>query len=170
MMERTQKITTKTLFENISAEKCWAITAKALVRIWVTRERKYILPLLGEGEGIMAPVSAWEKWREMAANKGFGLSYTTLMSWVQETFNISVEDAIGAAKLRIVVATLQSGPELTTEIIEETPEKAVVRTTKCGLWEMYKELELDPEFATCDVAHQTVLEAGLKRVNPKITH
>ena len=92
------------------------------------------------------------------------------MPWVKETFNISVKDAIGAAKLRIVVATLQSGPEMETEIVEATPERTVVRTTKCGLWERYKECELDPELAVCDVGHQAVVETGLKRVNLKITH
>ena len=157
------------LLKKIPPEKCWEITAKTLMRILVVRDRMHVLPLLSEGEGIIAPVSAWEKWREMAADKGFGEHYTKLMSWVKETFNISVEDAIGAAKLRIVVATLQSGPEFTTEIVEATRKRAVVRTTKCGVWERAKEFELAPEFATCDVGHQTVVEVGLKRVNPKLT-
>jgi len=157
------------LLKKIPPEKCWEITAKTLMRIWQLRDRKKFFPLLAEGEGIIAPVSALEKFREMSAQMRFSESYVMAMLRLKEMLNISVEDAIGAAKLRIVVGTFQHGPELTAEIVEATPERTIVKTTKCGIWETYKECELDPEFATCYIAHQTVLEAGLKRVNPKIT-
>jgi len=59
---------------------------------------------------------------------------------------------------------------LEEEIIEKNRERAVIRITKCPLWDGYEEFEVDPEVRVGDDGHQAMSEAGLKAVNPKLTH
>ena len=145
------------ILKQTPCEMKWQITAQSL-----TGGLASLDPILGEILGV-------DQWKEinvqLAAEGG-----KMLLPMIRENFNIPVEDATGAATLAKVTGILYMGPEFTTEIVKATPERAVVRTTKCGVWEMVKELELDPELIVCDVGHQTVVEAGFKRVNPKITH
>ena len=155
------------LLEKIPTEKCWAITAKMLLIIYVLRGMKYILPLLGKGEGILAPVLAREKYEEIS-EKIWGDGGRRLIPWVKETFNISVEDAIGAAKLIIVAAAIIQGPENEYEIVEKSKERAVDRTTKCAFMERFKEFEVDPEHMPCVTGCQKWVEEGLKAINTKI--
>ena len=158
------------LLEKIPAEKRWAITAKTLWRFIMLRGDKRIAPLLGTGTDIISPLWSKEKWYEIV-EKGFGAEAGKKgMPMVKEMFNISVEDAVGAAKLFMVFAALLVGPELEYwEIVEATPARAVLRAPKCWCWEMYNECEVDPEFRPCDVSEQAGWEAGYKAINPKIT-
>ena len=94
--------------------------------------------VLGKDEGIISPVWGWEKHEEVNV-KIMEEGAKQFFPKVKETFNIPVEDAIGAAKLATVAGTLQSGPENESEIVEATPERVVRRITKCQLWEMYKD-------------------------------
>ena len=89
---------------------------------------------------------------------------------VQKMLNMPVEDAIGAANLAIVAGALLMGPGLDEEIIEKSRERAVIRITKCPLWEGYEEFEVEPEVRVGDDGHHAMFEAGLKAVNPKLTH
>jgi len=157
------------LLKKIPAEKCWAITAKALTRIFIMRGRKHIIPLLGKGEGIIAPVMGHEKYEEITT-KTWGEGSKWYYPWVKKRFNIPVEDAEEAAKFLIVATTLSHGPEFTAEIVEATPERAVLRMTKCGWWERQKELEMDPELLACPAADQARVGEGLKAINPKIAY
>jgi hypothetical protein len=93
-----------------------------------------------------------------------------MFPWIKEMFNISVEDAIGAAKLVLVAGRSLQGPELESEIIEATPERAVTRVTKCAWWERNKENGLTPVLMICPAGHQAWGEEGLKAVNPKLTY
>ena len=157
------------LLEKISPEKRWEITAKTLWRFWVLRGDKIFAPSLAKGEGIIAPVLGKEKWIEI--NSNFAVEGgRQLCSMVQKMFNMPVEDAIGAAKLYIVAAILFTGPEYAAEIVEATPERAVLRYTKCPVWDGYEECEVDPEVRVGDDAHQAMWNEGLKAVNPKLTH
>lgn len=96
------------LLEKIPAEKRWAITAKILTGLTILRGSKTMVPLLGIGEGIIAPVMGWEKWEEIQ-RKIWGEGGQNFAPWVKETFNIPVEDAMEAAKLVTVIAPLLGG-------------------------------------------------------------
>ena len=159
----------KELLEKIPVEKRWAITAKNLTRLIIMGARKHIIPLLGKGEGIIAPVLGYKKYEEIAT-KTWGEGSKWYYPWVKKKFTIPVEDAKGAAKFLIVATTLSHGPEFTAEIAEATPERAVLRMTKCGWWERQKELEVDPELMACPAADQARVGEGLKAINPKITY
>jgi len=158
------------LLEKIPAEKCWALTSKIISAFFVIRGEKIIAPSLGKGEGITSHIWGAERWVDINV-KIFSDGVRELLPWVKETFNIPVEDAIGAAKLVIVAATLLCGPEIEWwEIVEETPERVVVRWPKCVWTERYKEFDADPAFIPCPKGHRAAWKEGLKAVNPKITH
>ena len=130
---------------------------------------KTSVPVLGKGNGFIAPVSGWETWRKIT-----GKTYSTigLMNYprIKETFNIRVEDADDAVKLYILVRTLLAGPEMEMEIVKATPERAIVRCTKCAWWERYKELGFSAELTVCDAGHQAYTEVGFSVINPKLTY
>jgi len=156
------------LLEKIPPEKRWEITAKTLARFFCYRGEKLIAPQLGVGKDIISPLWSKEKWQEIN-DKVIGDAAKQSMRWVKEMFNIPVEDAIGAVKLLFVGAILSWGPEVTFEIVEQTPERAEVRHTKCPWWETYEEYEVDPEFRWCTTGHQVMFEKGFKAINPKLT-
>ena len=158
----------KELLEKIPAEKRWEITAKFLWRFLISTGVTIVAPEMGKGEGWIAPVLGWEKVEEIAT-KIWAEGGRKFYPWVKETFNIPVEDAIGAAKLSIVAGRLVQGPEMEGEIVEATPERTVVRWTNCTSWERHKELELDPGLNPCPPSHEAGFEAGLKAINPKLT-
>ena len=157
------------LLEKIPAEKCWEITAKILWRFLISTGVTIVAPEMGTGEGWIAPVLGWEKVEEIAT-KVWTEGGRKFFPWVKEMFNIPVEDAIGAAKLSIVASRLMLGPETEFEYIEATPERTVVRWTKCTGWERHKELELDPELNPCPPSHKVLIKEGIKAINPKLTH
>ena len=167
MGESKKKFTTETLLEKIPAETCWKITAKTLLNIALLRGVKTVFPLMGKGEGIISPVMGFEKWREIV-DKIWAESGRKIFPWVKKTFNIPVEDAVGAANLRIVIGSLTTGPEDKRVIVEASRERAVLRWQKCGWMERYRELEVDPELITCDGGHQTFAGEGLKAIDPRI--
>ena len=154
--------------EKIPVEKCWEITTKALTNIIVLRGDKMMPPLLGIGEGIIAPVMGLEKYLEINT-KIWSDGGKLIFPMFKEMFNIPVEDAIGAAKLYLVVVRLQAGPEGKGEIVEATPERAVVRWTKCPWWERYIENKVEPEFIPCVDAHPAWVDEGLKAINPTLS-
>ena len=169
MSELKKRFTTEILLDKISAEKGWELTAKALLNFLFLRGSISVVPLLGKGEGIIAPVWGWEKYKEIA-NKVMGDLYTKMILWKKEEFNIEVENCIGALKLTgPLFSKLHSGPEWIGEIIEATPEKAVVRYKKCAWWERYKEFKIKPELSLCEPVHQLIGEEILPKINPKIT-
>ena len=158
------------LLEKIPAEKRWLITAQVLSRFSVLRGSNFMPTLLGEEEGIFSPVWGWEKWNEILT-KVMGDTGKRIFAMVKETFNIPVEDAVGAAKLTIAAGTLIAGPECKTEIVEATPERAVVRWTKCGWDERFNELDLALGLrGGCHSGHQALFEEGLKAINPNIDY
>ena len=162
-------ITTKKLFEKIPAEKCWELTAKILTRLSVLRGSKSMPLVLGKEEGIISPVWGWEKWQEILL-KVYTEINKRLLIFSKETSNISLEDAIDAAKLAMIAFILLSGPELEGEIVEATPEKATVRFTKCSWGERFKEFEVDPALRGACTVHEEVWDQeGFKAINPKIT-
>ena len=156
------------LLEKITPEKRWAITAKILFTFIILRDEKLVIPLLGKAEGFISPLWGWEKFWEIGG-KIFGDAGKTFVPWVKETFNIPVEDAIGAAKLVWVGANLMFGPEWEMKYVEKTPERVVVRWPKCPIWKTYKELDIDPAFILCEAGHQVIIKEGLKVINPKLT-
>ena len=91
--------------EKRPVEKCWAIFSKILWRFTVLRGDKIVDPELGKEENVIAPVLRAEKWCEIN-DKIYSDGGKIMLPWVKETFNIPVEDAIGAAKLVIVAAVL----------------------------------------------------------------
>jgi len=160
------------LLKKIPAERRWEITANILSSLFVLRGEKIIAPALGMDEGITAPVMGAEKWIEINV-KIFGEGAKILFQMFKDMFNISVEDAIGAAKLVDVVAVLELGPNNSTEFTEyaeESPERVVERQYKCTWMERYKEFNVDPVFITCDKGVcQAWGEEGLKAINPKLS-
>jgi len=159
----------KALLERIPPEKRWALTAKILTGLSTLRDLKTVVPLLGKGEGIISPVLGVEKWYEID-KKAFAEGARQFYPWVKETFNIPVDDAIGAAKLVWVAGRLAFGDELTTEIVEATPERIVTRYTKCPWWNRWEEHELDHNVVSCYTPHETWVKVGLKAINPKLTY
>jgi hypothetical protein len=168
MAELKKKFTTKTILENIKTEKGWEITANTLLNLLFMRGSKTLVPLLGIGEGVIAPVMGWEKFKEVN-NKVFNDVNNKLLHWIKETYNIPVEDAIGAAELLYVWNDLQHGPNNETEFVELTPEKVIVRYLKCAWWEKYKEFKIKPELSLCEPVHHLLSDEGLKSINHKIT-
>ena len=167
MAELRKKFTTKTLLEQIPAEKGWEITTNALLNLLFVRGSKTLVPLLGIGEGVIAPVMGWEKFKEVN-NKVFSEINNKLRLWIKETYNVPVEDAMGADKLSTIWCYLQSGSEWEFEIVENTRERVVSRTIKCPWWEKYKEFKVKPELSLCEPVHHLMNE-GLTAINPKIT-
>ena len=162
--------TSETLLEKIPAEKRWEMTVKLLTVLNVLLARK-TKDSLGMGEGFIAPVMGFEKYLEISA-KMWAEDGRRFLPWVKERFNIPIEDAIGVAKFCMVVAWFNSGPEQKFELVEATPERVVLRTTRCAWWERYKELfpVIYPELTTCVECCKANFEAGLKAINPKITY
>ncbi len=157
------------LLEKIPVELCWFITAKTLVRFAVLRGVKTVFPLLGEGEGVIAPILGWEKWKEII-EKVHSDNSKRLHKFTKETFNISVEDATGAAKLHIVAWQFQQGPEMEAKLVEAVPKRAVIRWTKCAWWERYEEFRVDPELRGGCHIHEGWSDEGLKEINQKLTY
>ena len=157
------------LLENIPTEQCWAITAKILLTISVLSGVKTVMPIMGTEEGFISPVRGLKKFQEIT-DKIVTEAGKKMMPMVKERFNIPVDDAIEAAKLSIVYVELAYGPEWEREIVEATPERAVVRWTKCPWMERYKEYKVTPEFIVCPSNHQTRAEEGLKAITPKLTY
>ena len=156
------------LLEKIPVETCWALTAKTLTSFIVSRMLKTSTPFLGKDDGILSLLSGWDKEVEIKA-KIYAEGARKMFPFIKDMFNVPVEDAIGAANLLIVAATLMNGPETKFEIVEATPERVVVRWPKCVWMERFKEFESDPAFIPCPKAHQG-FGSGIKAVNPKITH
>jgi hypothetical protein len=160
------------LLEKIPVEKRWTLTSKFLTTFIAWRGEKAVAPELGKGEGIIAPVLGAAKWREITS-KTFLAGLSQFSLWMKETFNIPVEDAIGAAKFFTVMVTLAFGPELELEIVEATPERTVVRYAKCPWWERWKDLEIDLELLSCHSSdwpvHQLCIDEVFKAINPRIT-
>jgi hypothetical protein len=157
------------LLEKIPDEKRWGITAKVLWRLITSRGIKLFEILTSKEEEIIAPIMAWEKLAEMDFKIWID-SAKQMFPWMKETFSIPVEDAIGAANLVVVIPTLSCGPEHEIKVIEATPERAVVRTTKCVMWESYEGTEIDPTLPVTKCASFTQVwgEEGLKAINPKL--
>jgi len=61
------------------------------------------------------------------------------------------------------------GPETILKIIKATPERTVLRMTKCTCWKTYNEFEVNPAFRNCDLSHQAFMEDGLKVVSPQFS-
>ena len=154
--------------EKIPHEMRWAITAKTLTSVIVSRMLKTSTPFLGKDEGILSLLSGWEKEVEIK-EKIFGDSGRKMFPWIKETFNIPVDDALKAAKLFEVAASLTQGPEYVRETVEATPERVVWRVTKCAFMERWKEFGVDPGLVPCHSSDQAWGEAGLTEVDPKLT-
>jgi len=157
------------LLEKIPPEKCWAITAKTLSRLSVLRGSKIMPSTLGKVNGVISPVWGWEKWQEIL-NKVYTERSRRLHLSVNEKFNVPVEDAIGAAKLEMIVLRLFMGPEYRDELVETTPEKTVIKITKCPWDERFKEFDVDPTLrGACEVHQEAWHEEAFKAINPKIS-
>ena len=167
MAEPKNKITTETLLKTVSAEKCWELTTKILTAFFALRGEKFILPILGKGEGIVSPIWGWEKWLEILT-KIWAESGKKFLPHVSEMLNIPINDAIGANKLVIAAGILTACYEWEYEQIKATKETAVIRTTKCAWMERYKEYDVHPAFRPCHFACQGFWEEGLKAISPKI--
>ena len=158
------------LLEKIPVEKRWEITAKILQTFALLRGEKRVANEMGKGEGIISPVLGAEKFQELT-NKAWGEEAgRQFLPWVKETFNIPVDDAIGAVKVSEVAGALFSGPEMKGVIIEATPERVVLRWTKCPWMNRWKEQEVDHEVMSCHPVHEAAWKAGLKAINPKLNY
>jgi hypothetical protein len=155
------------LLKKIPAETRWEINAKIMSTLFVIRGEKIVAPALGKGEGIISHLWGADKWKEIHV-KIFGDAGRQLMSWFKEMFNIPVEDAIGAAKLANVAATLLQGPEWNFEIVEATPERVVNRITKCVWMERYREFGVDPAFIPCVSGCPAWHQQGFNATIPKL--
>jgi len=157
------------LLEKIPPERRWAITAKTLLGLAVLQGEKIIAPEMGKDKGIIAPVLGAQKWHEINVKIYGAEAIAQLMFWIKKTFDIPVEDAIGASKLYILNLTLGGGPDFEWEYIEKTPERVVIRYPKCPYMERYREFDVDPALIPCGVSHKRFNEEQLKKINPKIT-
>ena len=159
------------LLETIPLETCWAITAETLTRFVVSRILKTSTPFLGKDDGIFSLLSGWDKETEIKG-KIYAEAGRKMFPFIKEMFNIPVENAVDVVKLFIVVGKLLEGPEMEMEIVEATPERAVLRTSKCPFWERYEEKEATeyPELIPCGIGHEAFQGEGFNAINPKITH
>ena len=86
------------LLKKIPPEKRWALTAKILTGLSTMRDLKTVMPLLGKGEGFIAPVMGYEKYLEINM-KIYTEGGKMRFPLIKEKFNLPVEDALDAAKL-----------------------------------------------------------------------
>lgn len=156
------------LLENFPNEKCWKITARTLIKLTLLRGGKSVAPLLGVGEGIIAPVMAVEKFREIN-KKIYSESGRKLYPLAKEMFNLPLDDIIGIFKVHIVAVNLLSGPGYAYEIVEKTPERIIWKVNRCPWWDVYEELKTPPEFRACDLGCPGFHEGGLNEIDAKIT-
>jgi hypothetical protein len=154
------------LLKKIPPEKRWELTARFLTKLNTMRIHR-TRPHLGIGEGITSPIMGWEKFQEIQ-EKIWHDNGRNFLPWIKETFNIQVEDAIGAIKLAIVAGRLNVGPAVENTIVEATPERSVRRSIGCAWWVRHKESGLAPELSSCPRACQIFFEEGFKAVNAKI--
>jgi len=154
------------LLKKIPPEICWAITAKSLWRL-IMRGGKHFAPDLGIGEGAVALGLGKEKYDEIN-QKLWGDYGRRFLPMIKEIANLTIEDAIGAAKLELVSMKLWMGPEYQSKITEATPQIAIVRSTKCTCMDSYNEFEVNPAFRNCDLSHQAHMVEGFKLINPKV--
>jgi len=160
------------LISKIPPERCWEITAKTLTGLQVLRGEKSVAPLLGMGEGIIAPVMGAEKWQEIHI-KIYSDGGKQMFPWVKETFNIPVENAIDADSLLEVVSVLMLGPEggsESGEFVEKSLERVVWRINKCVYMERYKEFDVDFTLIPCIRSCPEFFGEGFKAINPKIKY
>jgi len=158
-----------TKLENVlSPEKGWAITAKILIGFIISRAVKTSSSLLGKGEHFTLLVTGWEKYEEILQNV-YGDIGKQLCHYVKETINTPVEDAVTAAKLYRTAWTLLSGPDFEYEIVQASPEEAVVRINNCPWLQRFEEFEIGPEHRACHRSHQANGEKGLMVFNPMLT-
>jgi len=158
------------LLEKIPPEKRWEITAKILQAFAVLRGEKRVAAEMGTGEGYILPVLGAEKWHELTGKGYSEEGAKKALPLLKEMFNIRVQDSIGAAKLIFVATRLVFGPEVKSETVEATPERVVIRYTKCSWWNRWKEHKLDHDVVSCYPPHEAGWKAGLKVINPKITY
>ncbi|MFX1520887.1 MAG: hypothetical protein ACFFCD_13300 [Promethearchaeota archaeon] len=147
------------ILKNIPVETKWAITTQSFVGAYSA-----IIQLAG-------PHVGQEKLIELNNTVFVGGSKIAFPR-IKESFNIPVEDAIGAANLIEVVSELQMGTESEGEYVEKTPARVVYRQTKCpwGTWNEENAAWAKPEYMICTEGHQAWAESGLKAINPKLTH
>lgn len=159
------------MLEKIPIEICWEITGKILTRFVVSRILKTSTPFLGKDDGIFSLLSGWDKETEIKW-KVYAESGRKMYPFVKEMFNIPVENAVEAANLEVLTGILLMGPETQCDIVEATPERAVVRWTKCPFWERYEEKEATeyPELIPCGIGHEAFQGEGFKAINPKLTY
>lgn len=138
----------------IPIEARWETTAKSLTGAIIGYEQ-VLLEIVGK-----------EKYSEIEA-KMWGEGGKTFIPMIKETFNIPVEDAVGAANIIKVAAVLGMGPECTDERIEETKERVVQRWVKCPFNERAKEMRVADKH-DCYPGCMAWVEGGLKAINPKL--
>ena len=124
--------------------------------------------ILGKEEGIISPVWGWEKWIEILT-KIMGDGAKRFYTRIKESFNVPVEDVNDVVKLSHSCAILQMGPEFEYEVLEESSERVVARTTKCAWNEIFNELEVTPGLRGGCVICPVWVGEGIKAVNPKVT-
>ena len=156
------------LLEKIPVEARWAFTATNLWRLTVLRGDKIIASIMGEGEGVIAPVMGAEKWFEIN-EKLYGDGGGMMYSMIKKMLNLHVEDAVSAAKLSIVALNLLMGPGVKTEIVETTLEKTIVRIYRCVVWDRYDEFKVLSEHRACLPADPNWNKKGLKAIDSKVT-
>lgn len=144
------------ILSRIPAEKRWAIAGQTFTAAYTA-----IIQLLG-------PVVGREKLIELN-NLVYGPGAKMTFPGIKETLNINTDDAIGVNQLAGAVAYLQMGPEFEFEVVEETPQRVVARTTKCPWWDRYVEQNGDPDYMICPEGHTQWGEEGCKSVNPNCT-
>ena len=145
------------ILKNIPAEVKWGWTANTHAATLVIR-----------GETILAPIVGAEKWKEI--NVGiYGEGGKLLFPMIKDNFNVPVENALDAANLAIVVATVTLGPGGEGEFVEESPERAVYKQTKCIWMDKYREYNVDPKYIPCVEGHQAWGERGVKAIDPRLS-
>jgi hypothetical protein len=157
------------LLKKIPPEKRWAITSEALTRFSLARGSKIMPFVLGEEEGVIAPVWGFEKMIEIFT-KVHGDSMKKMYLWVKEKFNMQVEDAVGGAKLSKVAGVLMFGPDMKSEIVEKSKKKVLKRYLKCAWDERFNELEMKPELLGACHIHEPVNDEAIKAINPKLIY
>jgi len=140
--------------ERIPVEKCWEITARNLTGALMG----YVI--------VLSRVVGREKLSEITS-KMWGEGGRNFIPVIREAFNIPVEDAAGAGKLIAVATILGMGPEMEQQIVEETANRTVIRTTKCTFHERQKEFGIVGE-VDCAIPDAAWCNEGLKAVNPNL--
>ena len=139
--------------EKVPAETRWTIATQALTGAMVVTS-KALRDALGQERYNEIHGQIWAEQGKAAKQ-------------IADALGLAGGDAKSVAETNVLVTLVAMGPEIKTETVEATEERAVLRNTECPWWNRFKELGISEDL--CHVACAAYWDALTKSLNPKVT-